>query len=291
MRLSLPVAYKTYVQSREHHCAESRVYDKIAEHYNLEAWRDNQETAHAFVQFPHEPCECIAELLAKFQRYPSPLYFICCYAAYPLSNKINAALYMHKEMGLSRSQPVSFSDTGSLSPLVALQWAEAVQADVWMACIEQIAKYHTPMHAHPSAFPKADALTLTRLSPNEGDWQIISYGMEQFDDVSHRLLKQGGALTHKVRHLIDDVLETARVAHEEALIVPQTLDPLFLNDMKAAYPMVYLKIPAVNLCTADAFYALADLHEQGHKASYVLLNFTDPAHGMGCILLRREKTG
>ncbi len=350
--LSWPQTYNVYVSRRELGSAESRVYDKIAELYELGAVGKSDPPAPAQTArfFSHEPCESIATLFSGAQAGLPPAHLVCCYASYPLTDKINALLYMHKMLRFPRSRPVSFSDAGSLSPLVALRWAETVREDVWVICMEQIGEYDGPAKGEDRFFPKADAFALGRLSPDDGDWRILGYAMEPFDLATLRGIGHPGVLAKRAGELIDDLLAEAGIGRAAVTLVPRLLHPAYLRELGHGFKIIRRKAPMLNRGTADAFYGLSELREldgmgglegmhrldgtadtkethdwdgtadtkethdwdgaagpkETHdldeasgpngsdaeqkrpRETHVLLDFTDPCFGAGCMLLRRR---
>ncbi|MDT9726745.1 hypothetical protein DUZ99_17345 [Xylanibacillus composti] len=236
--------------------------------------------------FADEPCACIHELDSPIQPGQLPAHFVCCYASHPLTEKINAALYMLKQLNLAGTQPVSFSDAGWLSPLIALHWADAVQQAACVVCMEQLTPYRDRQLAASGAYPLAEALALACITPDIGDWRICGYAIEQ--QSAEESSRGPDALVQKAVQLAKEMLSAGRASAAHTIVVPQMVDEPFVSGMRHAFPKTFLKRQAVNQGTADLWYALAELQLAKTGKSEILLVYADRKHGTGCMLLRKE---
>lgn len=284
--LSQPAVYKQYAARKEHASRESNVYDRIAELYRLTAAVTPGDEQ---VMFPMEPCTYIGEIGTRMKRSPPPAYFVCCYASHPLTEKLNAALYMLKELELAGTQPLSFSDTGWLGPLIALHWADAVQEEVWMVCMEQLSRYRDPALAGEHPYPLAEALALARISPTQGEWRLCCYALEQQID-EEACSGSMEALARRAVHLAEEVMQTAQASAARTIVLPQMLDHCFAACVQRAFTRTFMKQHTVNQGTADLWYTLDELVRAEESVTEALLIFADPLHGVGCVMLRKEET-
>ncbi|WP_128895432.1 hypothetical protein [Longirhabdus pacifica] len=300
--------YEQYQHERNLSNVETTLYAEILHQYAFDAQdsrkdltsdtnsspSDSTATA-APLYFPHEPCEHIPSLHSKMKQaqasIASPHYLICCYAAYPLTDKLNALLYMHKQMKSHKTTPLSFSDSGNLSPLIALHFAEKVQQNIWMICMEQITT--TEPSYFPQAYPKADALSLLQFTPNVGDgaaWQVLYYGLEQWDHTTLcEIRNEPSTLFTHTSSFITDMLAKGNLEKQQVTIIPQTLSPVFTSDLTSLYPHVYTTSASINRGTADPLYHLATLPlpDLPTDSNILLLLFVDEHFGVGGMMLRR----
>ncbi len=237
--------------------------------------------------FAAEPCEYVKEIAGTLKRDPAPAYFISCYASHPLTEKNNTTLYMLKELQLAGTQPLAFSDTGWISPLVALHWADAMQEDSWFVCMEQLSGYHDPALAVPAAYPLGEALAIGRISPIEGKWSIRCYALEQFSEV---VGSDTDSLVERAVRMAEDVLHAVQLNPADVTILPHMVDAAFISGVQSAFPNTMTKRQPMNQGTADLWYTLDELVQTGDRYPHILLLFADPLHGIGCIQLHKEET-
>lgn len=241
----------------------------------------------ASLQLRLEPCEYAAELFSSLGRREhaeelQPEYLVCCYDSYPLTDKINAALYMQKLLHLNESLTFSIADVGSLSPVMAIHWAASTSAAVWMVCMEQLG-LHGLEYVPSGEFPMADAIAACRISPEQGDWRVVGYACMQPDQVEPRV--SGSVLARRTVDFVLDVLHRLDIPMEECALLTQAVSEQYVRELEARMDYVITGTEEVNLSTAGSLYALDTLRSTGTTLRYAVLHMADPVRGLGCIVL------
>lgn len=289
-KLGLPPASQLEGQPELHSSVQSEIQSGVQSRVQS---RQAGEATHtecpeqASLQLRLEPCEYAAELFASLGRREyaeelQPEYLVCCYDSYPLTDKINAALYMQKLLHLNESLTFSIADVGSLSPVMAIHWAASTHAVVWMVCMEQLG-LHELEYVPSGEFPMADAIAACRISPEQGDWRVVGYACMQPDQTEPRV--SGSVLGRRTVDFVLDVLHRLDIPVEECALLTQAVSEQYVCELEANMDYVITGIEEVNLGTAGSLYALDTLRSAATTLRYAVLHMADPARGLGCIVL------
>ncbi|MBU8772060.1 hypothetical protein [Cytobacillus oceanisediminis] len=275
MFITVPVSYRDYVEHRE-------IKGPIFENYMM-LLEDTPNKLNLKVEnenlfFENSPRSYISSIFRWPDNIKEPEYLICCYKTYQM-HSTSTALYIKKALSLKSPQAFSISDLGSLSPIIALEWARINKADALLVCLEQI--YNMEISKSADGFPLADGASVIAIR-SEGDFRILSY--EQI------WIKE--SKTHGVQetyNLIENHLSYMGIMPEEIMIIPQALSEIYQTGIKEKFPNVFTRKDKRNLSTADPFYSLEDICITNFKKkSYYALTFIEQSK-VGVIILK--KTG
>lgn len=282
--LSIPKTKRDYICKEKKKCREHEVYYKIKGKRKLPP--DLLNAIEENIYFNKEPFTFVKNLSPII---PSNLeYLICCYETYQLSNLVFPPLFIKKTLELNNNVNVfSVTDSGSISPLIAIEWSIMTNCDTIIVCLEDI--YSKEESYVKDGYNRADSLALFNVTKNKNPLQIIEVGHYNRHQSAYKFPDYKNAIDTLIM-LTNEILCRNGLEKENTLIIPQVFSKNFINKVIKEYPHVYFHSLNKNFATSDPFYSLEEVIVNPNiYFNNIILLFIDSHGSIGYLLLRYHK--